>query len=126
MNHTKIVRLLQSNTPTDNVLIKGWVRTRRDSSDFSFIEVNDGSCLKNMQVIADNSLHNYDDIKKISTGSAVIITGNLIESQGSGQKWEIQAGTVDILSLTPESYPLQKKTPQRRVFKNHRPFKTKD
>jgi len=79
-----------------------------------------------MQVIADNSLHNYDDIKKISTGSAVIITGNLIESQGSGQKWEIQAGTVDILSLTPESYPLQKKTPQRRVFKNHRPFKTKD
>ncbi|OIN96372.1 MAG: asparagine--tRNA ligase [Deltaproteobacteria bacterium CG1_02_45_11] len=109
MNHTKIVRLLQSNTPTDNVLIKGWVRTRRDSSDFSFIEVNDGSCLKNMQVIADNSLHNYDDIKKISTGSAVIITGNLIESQGSGQKWEIQAGTVDILSLTPESYPLQKK-----------------
>ncbi len=109
MKRTKIFKLLQSNTPTDNVLIKGWVRTRRDSSGFSFLEVNDGSCLKNMQVVADNSLNNYDDIKKITAGSAVVITGNLIESQGSGQQWEIMADKVDILSLTPESYPLQKK-----------------
>lgn len=93
----------------DNVLIKGWVRTRRDSKDFSFMEINDGSCLPNIQVIVDNTLDNYKAVKKITTGSAVAIEGRLIESPGKGQKWEIQAQSVDIISLAPDSYPLQKK-----------------
>lgn len=109
MKRSKIFRLLKSNTPIDNVLIKGWVRTRRDSSGFSFLEVNDGSCLQNMQVVANNSLSNYKEIKRITTGSAVAITGKLIESPGKGQKWEIQADKVEILSLALASYPLQKK-----------------
>ncbi len=109
MKRTKIFQLLKSDTPVDEVLIKGWVRTRRDSKGFSFMEVNDGSCLKNMQVITDKSLSNYEDIKKITTGSAVAITGKLVESQGGKQKWEIQADSVVILSLAPDSYPLQKK-----------------
>ena len=109
MKRTKIVQLLQSEIPVANVLIKGWVRTRRDSKGFSFIEVNDGSCLKNIQIIAHDTISNYPDISRLSTGSAVIINGNLVESMGAGQKWELLADRIEIVSLTPESYPLQKK-----------------
>jgi asparaginyl-tRNA synthetase len=93
----------------DQLLIKGWVRTRRDSKGFSFIEINDGSSLKNIQVVADEQLPNYDDVKKTTTGSALAVRGSLIESKGGGQKWEIQATAVDIINLAPEDFPLQKK-----------------
>ncbi|MGD9138650.1 MAG: asparagine--tRNA ligase [Desulfobacterales bacterium] len=109
MDRKKIVDLLKSDAPMDGVLVKGWVRTLRTSKAFSFIEVNDGSCLKNVQVIADESLPNYADIKKLTTGSAIILSGNLVRSQGKGQKWEISADHVEIVSIAPESYALQKK-----------------
>jgi asparaginyl-tRNA synthetase len=109
MERTKIHKLLNSGTAMDKVLIKGWVRTRRDSKAFSFLEINDGSCLKNIQVIADAVLPNYEDLKKLTTGSAVSVSGKLVESKGGGQKWEISADTVDIISLAPETYALQKK-----------------
>jgi len=109
MKRTKISILIKSDKPRDNVLIKGWIRTKRDSKDFSFIEINDGSCLKNIQVVADNSLCNYEDVKKLATGSAVAIIGNLVASMGAGQKWEIRAETIEILSFAPDTYPLQKK-----------------
>jgi len=109
MERTKIHKLLQSEAPLDKVLIKGWVRTRRDSKAFSFLEINDGSCLNNIQVIADESLPNYEDIKKLTTGSAVSVSGKLVNSQGGGQNWEITAGQVDIISLAPDTYALQKK-----------------
>ncbi len=109
MNRTKILHLLNSEMPIDDVLIKGWIRTRRDSKSFSFLEINDGSCLKNIQVIADESLSNYTDIKKLTTGSAVTVNGRLVESKGGGQQWEIAAKGVAIVSLAPETYPLQKK-----------------
>ena len=109
MTREKIVRLLGSQSPADEVLVKGWVRTRRDSKDFSFLEINDGSCLKNIQVIADETLANYDQIRKITTGSAVSVTGRLVESQGKGQSWEIQATAVDIIQIAPDNFPLQKK-----------------
>jgi asparaginyl-tRNA synthetase len=109
MKRTKIVHLLDTESPADDVLIKGWVRTRRDAKEFSFIEINDGSCLKNMQVVADSNIDNYESISRLSTGSAVSIAGKLAPSQGAGQKWEIQAKQVDIVSIAPASYPLQKK-----------------
>jgi asparaginyl-tRNA synthetase len=109
MERAKIFKLLKSETPIDEVMINGWIRTRRDAKAFSFLEINDGSCLKNIQVIADDSLSNYDDIKKLTTGSAVTVSGKLVESRGGGQKWEISADQVDIISLAPETYPLQKK-----------------
>jgi len=109
MQRTKIVKLLKSDKPVDEVLIKGWIRTRRDSKMFSFLEINDGSCLKNVQVIVNDSMPNYDDIKKLTTGSAVTTSGKLVASQGRGQQWEISADHVDIVSLAPETYPLQKK-----------------
>ena len=109
LKRTKIVDLLQSEQPIEQVLIKGWVRTRRDAKDFSFVEINDGSCLKNIQVIAKNSLDNYEEVKKLSTGSSVAVTGSLVFSQGGNQKFELVAQAVDIYSIAPEDYPLQKK-----------------
>jgi len=109
MKHTKIVNLLNSDQGIDSVLAKGWVRTRRDSKTFSFIELNDGSCLNNIQIIADQALDNYEDIKKITTGSALSVKGRLLESKGGGQKWEMQAEHIEIINTAPESYPLQKK-----------------
>ena len=106
---TKINELLNCDAAADEVLIKGWVRTKRDSKGFSFIEINDGSCLKNIQAIADSSLSNYDDITHLTTGSAVAVSGPMAESPGGGQKWEIQAKEVEIISVASEDYPLQKK-----------------
>ena len=109
LKRTKIVDLLSAQEPQNQVLLKGWVRTRRDAKDFSFIEVNDGSCLKNIQIIANNTLNNYDEVKKISTGSSVAISGSLVESQGGNQKFEIIADNVEIYSIAPDDFPLQKK-----------------
>jgi asparaginyl-tRNA synthetase len=109
MKRTRIINLLKSEVPIDSVLVKGWVRTRRDAKHFSFIEINDGSCLPNLQVIADQRIDNYADIQHLTTGSAVAVTGKLTESRGSGQRWEIHAEGIEVLSLAPENYPLQKK-----------------
>ena len=93
----------------DQVLVNGWVRTRRGSKGFSFIEVNDGSCLKNIQIIAPSNLPNYDEIQRLTTGSAVSISGSLVPSQGKGQSWEITADQILVIGLAPETFPLQKK-----------------
>ena len=109
MERTKIVNLLNSASPAKDLLLKGWVRTRRDSKSFSFLEINDGSCLKNIQVIADDTLSNYEEIKKLVTGSAVAVQGDLVESKGGGQKWEVTAARVEVISQAPDNFPLQKK-----------------
>ncbi|MDR1694152.1 MAG: asparagine--tRNA ligase [Lactobacillaceae bacterium] len=109
VKRTKIKDLFLSDTTKDEVLIKGWVRTRRDSKDFSFVEINDGSCLKNIQVIANNNLNNYEtDIKKLTTGSSVEVRGSLVESQGN-QKYEIAAKELKVYGFADEDFPLQKK-----------------
>ncbi len=109
VERTKINKLLLFDAPVDEVLIKGWVRTKRDSKGFSFIEVNDGSGLKNIQVVAEDSLSNYSDIARLTTGSAVAVWGRLVASPGKGQRWELQARNIEIISIAPEDYPLQKK-----------------
>jgi len=109
MKRSKISALLKSESSADTVLIKGWVRTRRDSKGFSFIEINDGSCRENMQIIAGQELENYSELLRLSTGSAATVTGRLVASQGQGQAWEVQATGVEIISIAPDAYPLQKK-----------------
>jgi asparaginyl-tRNA synthetase len=89
--------------------IKGWVRTRRDSKAFSFLEVNDGSCLGNLQVVADAAIAGYQDIAKMTTGAAVEIDGELVASQGQGQQWELRASALRLTGPAPDDYPLQKK-----------------
>jgi asparaginyl-tRNA synthetase len=91
--------------------VKGWVRTIRSSKTFSFLEVNDGSTLSNLQVIIDATLPKYEEtIDKISTGAAVAITGQLVESPGKGQAVELKAEKVEVVgTCDAENYPLQKK-----------------
>ena len=109
LKRTKIVKLLASESEQPQVLVKGWVKTRRDAKDFSFVEINDGSCLKNMQVIANNNLPNYEEIKKLTTGSSVAVKGKLVASQGGSQKYEVVAEEIEIYSIAPDDFPLQKK-----------------
>ncbi len=106
---TSVKAALASSAPQDEILVNGWVRTRRDAKTFSFIELNDGSCLKNLQVIADAGLPNYAEIQHLTTGASVSITGSLVPSQGQGQKWELKAGELRVLGGADASYPLQKK-----------------
>lgn len=103
-------RQTESIGPT--VEVRGWVRTRRDSKGgFSFIEINDGSSLANLQVIADQSLENYEsDVLRLGVGSSVIVSGELKESQGKGQETELVAKSIRVTGFAdPETYPLQKK-----------------
>ncbi len=106
---TPIKAILARTTPLDALLVEGWVRTRREAKTFSFLEVNDGSCLKNLQVIVDATLPNYAAIQHLNTGAAVAVRGSVAASQGQGQQWELKAAAVEIVGGADASYPLQKK-----------------
>ncbi len=107
MERMRIAKVLAATQEMETVTIMGWVRTKRDSKDFSFLEINDGSCLKNMQVLVSGK--SGCSLENISTGAAVCVSGKLVASPGKGQKWEIQAREVGILGEADESFPLQKK-----------------
>ncbi|HWB07076.1 MAG TPA: asparagine--tRNA ligase [Verrucomicrobiales bacterium] len=107
--HTTVKEALHSEAPRDAISLAGWVRTRRDSKAFSFLELNDGSCLKGIQVIADAGIPGYEAIADMTTGASVRVEGKLVASQGQGQKWEVQASSVALVGPADESYPLQKK-----------------
>jgi asparaginyl-tRNA synthetase len=112
LRRIRIAELFSTEKTGDNITVMGWVRTRRDSKGgFSFIEVNDGSCLANLQVIADDKLPNYkEEVLKLQTGCSVKIKGTVMSSQGKGQKVELRAEEIRVMGWAdPDSYPLQKK-----------------
>ena len=111
MGPTRVVDILRDQPVGRPVAISGWLRTRRDSGGLSFLEVNDGSCLASLQVIADTTLANYDgEIRKLATGAALRIQGQLVASPASGQAVEVQASAITVLGpADPATYPLQKK-----------------
>lgn len=110
MERSKIVDILIAPKLGNDVNIKGWVRTKRGSKGLSFVAINDGSCIHNMQVVVDHSLFDAEILKDITTGAAISIIGKLTESQGRGQSVEIQASAIEIYGKAdPNSYPLQKK-----------------
>lgn len=108
---TKIKHILESDSSIvgKNVFIQGWVRTVRDQKQFSFIEMNDGSSLQGVQVVADAAIESYGEVSKLSTGASAEIAGVVVESQGKGQKYEIKAQKLRLVGDCPEDYPLQKK-----------------
>ena len=109
IKRSKVKDLLKAN-PGQEVLAKGWVRTKRGNKQIKFIALNDGSTVNNIQVVAD--MTNFDEalIARITTGASISVTGNLIESVGSGQAVEIQAREIEVLGeCDPVRYPLQKK-----------------
>ena len=112
MKHDLIVNLIDSCELNKDVVIAGWVRTKRDSKGgFSFIEINDGSCLDNIQVIADKKLLNYEnEILNVGTGYSIIVWGTLVASSGKGQSVEVAAEKITIVGKADkDKYPLQKK-----------------
>ena len=110
MRRTCVSDALHSQTAMDHILVKGWVRTRRDSKGLSFLEINDGSGLQNLQVVVDNTIPDYANLAMVTTGAAVEVQGALIPSPGKGQSWEVKATQVILLGAAdPHTYPLQKK-----------------
>lgn len=89
--------------------VNAWVRTKRDSKKFTFLELNDGSCLSNLQVIVDETVTDYEKLKDVTTGASISVSGKLTKSLGKGQKWEVHADSFKIFGLAPKDYPLQKK-----------------
>ena len=111
LKREKIKDLFANFTEEREVLVKGWVRTRRDSKGgFSFLEVNDGSCFDNIQVVAPNTLANYEsEVLKLTTGSSVAVTGKAVKAEGRKQSIEIQAAEIKVYGFAdPNSYPLFK------------------
>ncbi|MBQ1177728.1 MAG: asparagine--tRNA ligase, partial [Bacteroidaceae bacterium] len=106
---TRIVDLLQRTDFGAMVNVKGWVRTRRGSKQVNFIALNDGSTIKNIQIVVD--LENFDEemLKKITTGACISVKGELVQSVGAGQAAEIQAREIQVLGECDNTYPLQKK-----------------
>ncbi|WP_165079468.1 MULTISPECIES: asparagine--tRNA ligase [unclassified Desulfovibrio] len=110
MQRTLIVDVLKAGKPADAVTVCGWVRTRRDAKGFSFVELNDGSCLANLQCIVDDGTPAHAALGDASTGAALRVRGALVASPGKGQKWELRAESVEVFGLAdPETFPLQKK-----------------
>ena len=107
----RIKEILSRQPIGETITISGWLRTRRDSGGLSFLEINDGSCLANLQILANEHLANYEaEIKKLSTGCSLHIQGTLVASPAKGQAVEVQASTICVLGWAdPETYPLQKK-----------------
>lgn len=110
MKRTRVKEALGADAPVGDILVKGWVRTRRDAKGFSFLEVNDGSCLGNIQAIVDEGVPAYQTLKDVNTGAAVEIRGALVASPGQGQKWEVKVADLHLIGAAdPDAYPLQKK-----------------
>ncbi len=107
----RIKHVLASGQPGDTLTIQGWVRTKRASKKFTFIEVNDGSSMNGLQVIAPEEIPDYaKHMERIGTGASVQISGTLAESPGKGQRVELQATTIEVFGESNgETYPLQKK-----------------
>ncbi len=106
---TLIKHILTATEPQETVTVKGWVRTRRDSKGFSFLELNDGSCLANLQVVMDAGTPGSEHLPQFTTGASVVIDGKLVASPSQGQKWELRATRLELVGPVDASYPLQKK-----------------
>ena len=109
IKRTKISDLLGLTTYGAEVNVKGWVRTRRGSKQVAFVALNDGSTIKNVQIVIDLEKIDEELVKKISTGTCLSVNGTLVESIGGGQSVEIQATAIEILGECDNTYPLQKK-----------------
>lgn len=119
MKRTKIVDLLQRTDYGTEVCVKGWVRTRRGSKAVNFIALNDGSTIKNVQIVADVNKFDPEVLKLITTGACLSVTGVLVESVGAGQSVEIQANVIEVLGTCGADFPMQKKGQTFEYMRQH-------
>jgi len=109
MSRTLVKDALGAVAPLGSIHLQGWVRTRRDAKTFSFIELNDGSSLRGIQIVADAALPDYALIERVTTGAALEVWGRLVASKGKGQQWEVVAESLQVVGAADAAYPLQKK-----------------
>ena len=109
LKRTKIVDALSSTDFGSKINVKGWVRTHRSSKAVDFIALNDGSTIKNIQIVVDPTKFDAEQLKQITTGACISAVGTLVESQGNGQTSEIQCDSIEIYGLCGNDYPMQKK-----------------
>lgn len=111
MNNTLVKTLYREFDKFNGKEIKlsGWVKTLRDSKNFGFIELNDGSFFNNVQIVFDNSLSNFEEIRKLSISSSIIVTGVVVKTENAKQPFEVKATKIEIVNMSDLDYPLQKK-----------------
>ena len=119
MKRTKIIDILRSQDYGQSVCVKGWVRTRRGSKAVNFIALNDGSTIKNVQIVADVEKFDADLLRLITTGACLSVEGTLVQSQGAGQSSEIQATKIEVLGTCDAEYPMQKKGQTFEFMRQH-------
>ncbi len=100
-----------------SITLEGWVRNNRNQSNFGFIDFNDGTYLKNLQLVYDNKLDDFDKISKIRVGSSIKVTGKVVKSEGSGQNYEIKVEDILLIGDSPEDYPIQPKRHTREFLR---------
>lgn len=109
MKRTKVVDIFNPSLVGQDVCVKGWVRTRRGNKQVQFIALNDGSTIKNIQIVVDPTQVDENLLKNITTGSCLGIEGKLVESQGAGQTVEVQCSNITLYGTCDSDYPMQKK-----------------
>ncbi len=110
MKRKLIKEVIEEGKVGDSVVVKGWVRSIRKSKEFGFLILNDGSCIKNLQIVFDTNISNFAEVKSLLTGSSVKVEGKLVESQGQNQSIELSSENIEIYGTADSSYPLQKKS----------------
>ena len=108
-----------------DVVVCGWIRNHRKQKEFGFIDFNDGTCFKNLQIVYDNSLENFDDIQKLHIGSAIEIHGKIIKSEGAGQAIEMKLLSYKLCGDCPEDYPIQPKRHSREFLREQAYLRTR-
>lgn len=119
MKRTKVIDALQRTDYGTDICVKGWVRSKRGSKGIFFIALNDGSTIKNMQIVGDEANFEADMLKQITTGACVAITGKLVESPAAGQASEVQATQIEVLGTCAPDYPMQKKGQTFEYMRQH-------
>ena len=110
LNRNRVKEILNREASGGQVLVQGWVKTKRSSGSVSFLQVSDGSTLKDLQIVIEPSLPNYEIVESINTGCSISVAGELVSSEGKGQKFEVKANELKLLgSSDPDTYVLQKK-----------------
>ena len=119
VRRTKVIDALQRNDFGAKINVKGWVRTHRSSKAVDFIALNDGSTIKNIQVVVDPAKFDAELLKQVTTGACISVIGTLVESQGAGQSSEIQCESLEIYGLCGSDYPMQKKGQSFEYMRQH-------
>ena len=119
MKRTRIIDALALTASGQTITVKGWVRTRRGSKSVNFIALNDGSTIKNIQIVADVEKFDADMLRLITTGACLSVNGRLVESQGGGQSVEMQADEIELLGTCGSDFPMQKKGQTFEYMRQH-------